>query len=119
MKIHETRLPEALKQIRGSVSQIAFSRNLGIPQQTYSRYESGESEPSLGMLCKFAKHFGVSVDWMLGLTDSRGGVSLAATNHSVAANNSTVGADSKEVSRLLGIIESQQRVIEKLAGGAR
>lgn len=117
MKIHETRLAEALKQIRGSIPQTAFSRNLGIPQQTYSRYESGVSEPSLGMLCKIARRFGVTTDWLLGLSDSRG-VSITATDHSVAANNSTVQTP-QESATLLRIIESQQRVIETLAGAAK
>lgn len=61
--------------------------------------------------------FGVTTDWLLGITDSRGaGVAVTATDHSIAASNSTVRSDSAETARLLSIIESQQRVIERLAG---
>lgn len=113
MKIHETRLAEALKQIRGSIPQTAFSRNLGIPQQTYSRYESGVSEPSLGMLCKIARHFGVSTDWLLGLTDSRTGGGVATPPRTVVQ---TPPRD-EQVARLWALVESQQRTIEALAKG--
>ena len=111
----ETRLVEGLKRIRGSRSQADFALLLGVKQQTYSNWERGRVEPSLSVLAGIAKHFNVSVDWLLGLDDNRGMVRVTATDHSVAANNSTV-SDSAEVSRLLGIIESQQKVIQKLAG---
>lgn len=113
----ETRLPEALKQIRGSLSQAKFSAQIGLKQTTYSAWETGKKEPSLSVLAGIAKHFGVTTDWLLGLSDSRG-VSITATDHSVAANNSTVQTP-QECATLLRIIESQQRVIEKLAGGVR
>ena len=111
----ETHLAEGLKQIRGSTSQAKFALQIGVKQTTYSSWETGRKEPSLSTLAGIAKHFNVSVDWLLGLDDNRGMVRVTATDHSVAANNSTV-SDSAEVSRLLGIIESQQKVIQKLAG---
>lgn len=110
----ETRLVEGLKRIRGSRSQADFALLLGVKQQTYSNWERGRVEPSLSVLAGIAKHFGVTTDWLLGLSDSRG-VSITATDHSVAANNSTVSTP-PECATLLRIIESQQRVIEKLAG---
>ena len=113
----ETRLPEALKQIRGSLSQAKFAAQFGVKQTTYCNWEKGYKEPSLGTLAGIAKHFGVTTDWLLGLSDSRG-VSITATDHSVAANNSTVSTPPECVT-LLRIIESQQRVIEKLAGAAK
>ena len=35
-----------LKELRGEESQSKFAARLGLPQQTYYRYESGNSEPS-------------------------------------------------------------------------
>lgn len=120
MIFHETRLPERLKMLRGSTSQAAFSQSIGVKQQTYSNWETGRSDAPLGWLAGLAKHFGVTTDWLLGVTDSRGpGIAVTATDHSIAASNSTVRSDSAETARLLSIIESQQRVIERLAGGAR
>ena len=116
---HETRLPERLKMLRGEVSQQKLSAVLGVKQTTFSTWETGRNEPPLPALVAIARHFSVTTDWLLGLDDSRPAVSLSATDHSVAANNSTVAAGAEEVSRLLSIIESQQRVIERLAGGER
>lgn len=115
----KTHLPERLKQLRGKQSQASFAQSIGVKQQTYSNWETGRSDIPLGWVAGLSQHFGVTTDWLLGLSDSRGGaVSLTATDHSVAANNSSV-SQSAETARLLSIIESQQRVIERLAGGER
>ena len=115
----ETHLPERLKQLRGKQSQASFAQSIGVKQQTYSNWETGRSDIPLGWVAGLSQYFGVTTDWLLGLDDSRNSVSLTATDHSVAANNSTVAADAQEVQRLLGIIESQQRVIEKITGATR
>lgn len=50
-----------------------FQRNiadyLGCTQQTYSRYEKGELEPTVLVLAALAKFYNVSVDYIMGLTD--------------------------------------------------
>ena len=95
------------------MSQTAFSTVLGIKQTTYSRWEVGRNEPPLGVICGIAEHFGVSVDWLLGLTDSRAGGGVATPPRP------TVQAPSRdaEVARLWALVESQQRTIEALAKG--
>ena len=42
---------------------------LGCTQQTYSRYETGELEPSLIVMEKLAIFYGTSIDYLMGLTD--------------------------------------------------
>lgn len=44
---------------------------LGLKQQTYSRYETGELEPSLPVMVKLAAYYNTSVDFLMGLTDVR------------------------------------------------
>lgn len=109
-----------LRELRGCENQKNFAKTIGLKQTTYSNYESGTREPGLQIVGEVATHFGVSADWLLGLTDGPApGVSLTATGSSVAANHSTVstgGLDAEERSRLLGIIESQQSVIAALSG---
>lgn len=51
--------------LRG-VSQKEVSSCLGCSPVVYSRYETGEREPSLEMLGKLADYFGVSTDCILG-----------------------------------------------------
>ncbi len=52
-----------------------YQRNLaeyiGITQQTYSRYETGELNPSLETMAKLAEFYNTSVDYLMGLTDVR------------------------------------------------
>ena len=108
---------QRLKELRKQASQRAFSQILGVNQQKVSRWETGRFEPSLDEVITICNSLHVSADWLLGLSDSRG-VSITATDHSVAANNSTVSTP-PECATLLRIIESQQRVIEKLAGAAK
>lgn len=60
-----------LKELRGEESQAQFAAKLGLPQQTYYRYESGKSEPPLTLLKNISLKFGVSADWLLGLSSSK------------------------------------------------
>ena len=48
------------------LTQRQISEDLGITQQAYSRYERGDREPDLEMLCKLADYFNVSVDYLIG-----------------------------------------------------
>ncbi len=42
-----------------------------IGNSTLSQYEKGDQVPSVEMQRQFAQHFGVSVDFLIGLTDDR------------------------------------------------
>lgn len=50
-----------------------FQRNiadyLDCTQQTYSRYETGEVEPTVLVLASLAEFYSVSLDYLMGLTD--------------------------------------------------
>lgn len=58
-----------LKEIRedNDMLQKNVAGILGISQQQYSRYESGEREMPLHHLVKLCKYYGVSSDYLLGL----------------------------------------------------
>lgn len=49
--------------------QKNLANYLGCTQQTYSRYETGELEPSLVVMEKLAVFYGTSIDYLMGLTD--------------------------------------------------
>lgn len=59
------RLKELRK--REKLSQAAFANKIGMLQQQYSRYETGEREPQLKHLKKICRVFDVTSDWLLGL----------------------------------------------------
>jgi transcriptional regulator with XRE-family HTH domain len=50
----------------GDTSVNEFSKKVGIPQQTLSRYLLCQREISLANLCKIADYFGESIDVLLG-----------------------------------------------------
>ena len=55
-----------IREIRGfDLTQIEFSRMLGITQAQLSKYERGESAPTPDMLLKLKAHSCRSVDWIL------------------------------------------------------
>lgn len=107
MKKNETRLPEGLKLLRGGVTQAKLAILFGVAQPTYSAWEAGCKEPSLGMVADIAKHFGVPIDFLLGASDSRSESTIPKTN----------ATDACDAARLWSLIESQQRTIEALAKG--
>ena len=51
------------------LSQSQMAAYLGVTQQTYSRYEIGELEPSIDSLVKLARFYNVNIDYLLGLSD--------------------------------------------------
>lgn len=55
-------------RLKKGVSQAEVARYLGIERASYTAYESGVSRPVRHME-KLAVYFGVSVDYLLGLTD--------------------------------------------------
>lgn len=50
--------------------QQELAEYLHIKQNTYSQYENGQMQPPIPVLIKLAKFYGVSVDYLLGLTDN-------------------------------------------------
>ncbi|MBE6981533.1 MAG: helix-turn-helix transcriptional regulator [Ruminococcaceae bacterium] len=60
-----------LKELRKSkgLSQLRLATELNTTQNTISRYETGEREPSIADLIKIADFFHVSVDYLISRTD--------------------------------------------------
>lgn len=62
------RLKELRKQ-RG-ISQLKLAMDLGLSQNTVSRYETGEREADYRTLILLGDYFNVSIDYLLGRTDN-------------------------------------------------
>ena len=118
----KNRLPERIKMIRGNENQTDFASVFGVRQQVLSSWEKGKAQPSIENIIAMCMVSGVSADWLLGLSDVRSGAPTTAVSsgNSVSAINSSVGgsnaAAAAEISRLLALVESQQKVIARLAG---
>ena len=64
-------LGQRLKELREEMglTQKQLSEKLQMNSVTYLHYEKGQREPPLSLLADMSKFFGVSVDFLLGLTD--------------------------------------------------
>lgn len=53
------------------LSQAKMAQQLGMSQTGYSKYETGENDIPTSILIKLADFHGTSVDYLLGLTDTK------------------------------------------------
>ena len=58
-----------LRRKKGA-SQRTAAADLGISQALLSHYENGAREPGLDFVCRACEYYGVSADYLLGLTAS-------------------------------------------------
>ena len=49
----------------------AFSERVGLTSPAVSRYLSGDRKPELHCVVSIAKSFGVSVDWLIGISENK------------------------------------------------
>jgi transcriptional regulator with XRE-family HTH domain len=77
----------------------------GVSQSAYSAWERGVKEPSIITICSICNHFGISADWLLGLSD--------AASASVPAARAEPAGESEAYWR--DLVASQQAVIRDLA----
>ena len=66
------RFNEIIKRLRTErkETQKDVSQAIGTDQQTLRRYETGERKPDIEILLNLSKHFNVSADYLLGLTEN-------------------------------------------------
>ena len=64
---------ETMSELRRerALSQRTAAADLHISQALLSHYENGAREPGLGFVCRASKYYGVSADYLLGLTERR------------------------------------------------
>lgn len=53
------------------MNQRRLAVELNVSQTTISKYERGEAEPDIGMICTIAKYFDVSTDYLLEMSDDK------------------------------------------------
>ena len=62
---------ETIRNLRidGGYTHQQIADYLHIKQNTYSQYETGRRQVPVEILIKLSEYYGVSVDYLLGLTD--------------------------------------------------
>ena len=67
MEIYQKRLRDLREDADKTQAEVAAA--LGISQTMYARYERGANELPIRHLIRLAQYYGVSSDYILGLTD--------------------------------------------------
>ena len=67
------KLSERLYSLRKErkLTQDAAAKELGISLKSYCRYEKKEREPTASVLVQMAEFYGVTLDYLVGRSDSR------------------------------------------------
>lgn len=60
-----------IKELREDrdLKQVEIAEKIGIDQKTLSNYETGKTNPDSFAIIKLAEFFGVTCDYLLGITD--------------------------------------------------
>lgn len=86
MAVDKDVIRERLKEAINGDSQQAVADKLNLAQSTISKFLNGKQDITLETMYHIAKIYGVSVDWILGLTDSKDGKDTAITEPSTYAD---------------------------------
>lgn len=65
-----------------NITQQRLAIDLGVDQASISSYECGKYLPTIEVLLKLAEYFGVSTDYLLGLTNIKTPIRFAADDQS-------------------------------------
>ena len=85
-----------LRRARG-LNQRTAAAALHISQALLSHYENGAREPGLEFVCRACRYYGVSADYLLGITDVPGGAAeTQAALAALAAELDTLSARAKQ-----------------------
>ena len=75
MDIFAQRLKELRKEKELSLDMVVYDINkkysIEITKSHLSRWENGKNEPSIRYASYLAQYYGVSIDYLIGLTDSK------------------------------------------------
>jgi len=71
MKIIYESFGEKLKFLRkkNNIGQLALAKKIGVGKSIISMWENGICEPTLSRFVAVAKYFGVTTDYLAGLTE--------------------------------------------------
>ena len=93
-------------RIQKGFTQRDIANYLGCAPSVYSRYETGDREPSLDVLVKIAHYLNVSVDFILGIETS---APSALNNYEVALINAARNADERAREDALNMLLSHSK----------
>ena len=120
-KINLPGLSSRLLELRGNTPQVEFSASIAVKQQTYAQWELGHRQPKIQEVVRLATHFGVSTDWLLGLSDEKSLQQNATLNSDLSVRYQEVNAELRRYksafAKLAKSLRNASEVIDELEGG--
>ncbi|MGN0533397.1 MAG: helix-turn-helix domain-containing protein [Eubacterium sp.] len=103
-----SRFADILSQLRKErgISQKKAAADLGISQALLSHYEKGIRECGLDFVIKCSEYYGVTADYLLGISNSRNGIDTDKIFNKTADGNSALGTLADATQSLLNLIAS-------------
>jgi len=98
-----------LKTLRNEaqITQQELAKLLNISKQTVSNYESGSREPSIDILISISTYFNVSVDYLIGVSETK--------NHGLTSVNSKLEQLNAVMEKYSNVKDTERNVIELLS----
>lgn len=112
MSIFVTRL----NQLRGDNSVSAFARLADIPQPSMDKYLKGRL-PSIDILIRISTRFGVSTDWLLGISDDRSPC-LPVASASLQRRVHDLEVENEALQKALAIVGGHPAQLAKTGGSS-
>lgn len=102
---------DRIKEVTAGRSVKSVAEEIGLPQTSLNAYMTGRHKITIELIKQISATFGISADWLLGLSDERGGAS-------------SVGGDAEKVQMANKIRELEIKVATlenalSLVGGRR
>lgn len=107
-----SKFAEILSQLRKErgISQKKAANDLGISQALLSHYEKGIRECGLDFVIKCSEYYGVTTDYLLGISDNRNGVNLAFISEDDTMEKSSVQTLVHASNMILNMISSAKDI---------
>jgi plasmid maintenance system antidote protein VapI len=71
---------DRIKEVTTGRSVKSVAEEIGLPQTSLNAYMTGRHKITIELIKQISATFGVSADWLLGLSDDRGGASSVGSD---------------------------------------
>ena len=114
--LYETKtVVRRIKELLGPNTETSMAKFLGIPQVTLNYCLAGKRKPSLELVFHICDKYKVSADWLLGLSNERGGSQCAAPTPQVTKSRQKVCEPQFDYLTKFAALEQRVKALESAA----
>lgn len=111
---------DRIKEVTAGRSVKSVAEEIGLPQTSLNAYMTGRHKITIGLIKQISATFGISADWLLGLSDERGGVSSVGGDAEKARMANKIHELEIKVATLenaLSLVGGRRAPVAKTGGG--